>query len=165
MLTNFRLKTLYLDIDGTIVHEYRCKPALANGIFERAVREVGFERIVCMSNQQIIIKFLDDMGQAPDGLRIIFDLCWGAFRDAVWFRQVTTLVPDPERRARFIDMTGDWWYLDDLARSFLDKEELANVFAEQIGKRILAPEPTSDGNEILRWLRECCTSRNASSSA
>jgi hypothetical protein len=62
-------------------------------------------------------------------------------------------------------MTGDWWYLDDLARSFLDKEELANVFAEQIGKRILAPEPTSDGNEILRWLRECCTSRNASSSA
>ena len=139
------MKTLHFDIDGTIVHEYQCKPALTNGAFEGAVREADFERIVCVSNAQSIIKFLDDMGQAPDGLRIIFDLCWGAFRDAVWFRQVTTLVPDPERRARFINMTGDWWYLDDLAKSFLDKEGLANVFAEEIRKRILAPEPRSDG--------------------
>ena len=96
------MKILYFDINGTIVRDYQCKPALAGGAFEQAVREAGFRSLVCMSNAQSFIKLLDEMGHAaPNPLAIMFDMCWGAFRDADWFYQVTTLVPDPEHRALF----------------------------------------------------------------
>jgi hypothetical protein len=74
------IKTLYFDINGTIVHEYRCKPVLSGGAFERAVRRAGFQRLVCMSNIQNTIKLLADLGKQPDSLSIMFDMCWGAFR-------------------------------------------------------------------------------------
>jgi len=56
------VKTLYFDINGTIAREYQCKPALADGAFEQAVRKAGFERLVCMSNAQSFLKLLDEMG-------------------------------------------------------------------------------------------------------
>jgi hypothetical protein len=149
------MKTLYFDINGTIVHEYKCKPALVNGRFEEAILQAGFRRLVCMSNALSIVQLSEEMGQDPDYLDAIFDLCWGAFRDRAWFREVTTLVSHPECRVRFIDFAGDWWYLDDLAKEYLDREKSSNLFDEHYGKRILAPEPTSDGTEILRWLRDC----------
>src|SRR5271155_3453194 len=148
------MKTLYFDINGTIAFEYQCKLELANGAFEQAVREAGFERLVCVSNVQNIIKLVEDLGQAPDRLAATFDMCWGAFRDKDWFRTVSTLVPDPERRVRSIDFAGDWWYLDDLAKEYFDREESSKLFEEHYGKRILAPATASDGNEILRWLRD-----------
>jgi len=147
------VKTLYFDINGTLTFEYACKPALAGGAFEGAVRRAGFERLVCVSNIQNTIKLLADLGRQPDGLAILFDMCWGAFSDPAWFRQVTTVVSEPDHRARFIDLSRDWWYLDDLARDYLETEGLSHLFAANAGSRILAPARTSDGAEILDWLR------------
>ena len=146
-------KTLYFDINGTIAFQYQCKPALVDGAFERAVRAAGFERLVCMSNVQNTIKLLAHLGKQPDALGIIFDMCWGAFRDPDWFRRVTTLVPDPDHRANHIDLASDWWYLDDLAREYFATEELQAQFDQHLGGRILAPAPASDGMDILAWLR------------
>ena len=154
-------KTLYFDINGTIVHKYRCKPALADGAFGQSVREARFGRLVCMSNIQNTIRLLSDMGKQPDDLGIIFDMCWGAFRDADWFRQVTTLVPDSDHRALYIDVATDWWYADDLAKEYLEKEGLADLFEANAGRRILAPSPSSDGDEILRWLANSGASNQA----
>jgi hypothetical protein len=80
-------------------------------------------------------------------------MCWGAFSDLKWFRQVTITVPGSERRASYIDFSGDWWYLDDRAREYFEREGLADAYAANIGGRILAPEAESDGSEILAWLR------------
>lgn|SRR5439155_965341 len=150
------MKTLYFDINGTLALHYECKPALAGGVFERAVRQAGFERLVCMSNIQNTIKVLADMGQTTDTLGIIFDLCWGAFCDRMWFLDVTALVPDPEHRVRSVDFAADWWYLDDLAEEYLGREGMSKLFLQNQGGRILAPDPEGDGNEILDWLRAAC---------
>jgi len=40
----------------------------------------------------------------------------------MWFLEVTALVRDPEHRARSIHFKEDWWYLDDLAEGYLEKE-------------------------------------------
>lgn len=147
------MKALYFDINGTLVCDYKCKPALVGGAFERAVRQARFERLVCMSNIQNTVRFLARTGRTTDTLGIIFDLCWGAFCDRRWFHQVTALVPDPEHRVRSIDLAGDWWYLDDLAEEYMAKEGMTKFFLPNHGKRILAPEPESDGVEVLDWLQ------------
>ncbi len=154
MITRSKTKTLYFDINGTIAFEYQCKPALMNGAFEQAVREAGFERLVCVSNVQNIIKMVEELGEAPDRLAVTFNMCWGAFRDKDWFHAVTTLVADPERRVGYIDYDGDWWYLDDLAQEYFEREKSSQLFEQHYGKRILAPDAASDGYEILRWLRD-----------
>ena len=147
------MKTLYFDINGTLTSEYRCKPALAAGAFERAVRQAGFERLVCVSNLQNTIRLLAELGRPVDSLAMIFDMCFGAFADQPWFRQVTSLVADPGHRAAAIDFTGDWWYLDDLAEEFLANDGLQSRLHQHIGGRVLAPHAASDGAEILDWLR------------
>lgn len=153
MLRQGGVKALYFDINGTIVRQNQCKPALVDGAFEQAVRDAGFGRLVCMSNVQKFGSLLVEMGHAADSLAISFDMCWGAFRDVGWFRRITTLVPDPEHRALYIDVDSDWWYLDDLAEDFLAKDGKWSLFAENIGTRILAPQSNSDGIEILDGLR------------
>jgi len=85
---------------------------------------------------------------------MMFDMCFGAFRDEPWFCQVTTLVPDPDHRALHIDLAMDWWYVDDLAMHYLEKDGRSNLCDQLIGRRILAPESSSDGYEILRWLTD-----------
>jgi hypothetical protein len=152
------MKTLYFDINRTIVCDYVCKPALARGGFEMGVREASFDRMVCVSNVVNTIQFLEEMGQSPDWLAITFDLCWGAFSDQAWFREITRLTRDPEHRARDIDFSEDWWYLDDLAREYFDREGFGEVFATNRGGRICVPASNSDGSEILTWLKS--TSKN-----
>jgi hypothetical protein len=41
---------LYFDIDGVLLdYEDRPKPALIGGVFERALQDAGFDRLVCVS--------------------------------------------------------------------------------------------------------------------
>jgi len=43
-------RTLYFDIDGVLLdYEDRPKPALIGGVFERALQDAGFDRLVCVS--------------------------------------------------------------------------------------------------------------------
>jgi hypothetical protein len=149
-------KILYFDIDGTLLSpESEPKPALAGGAFEQAVREAGFARLVCVSNMGKIIQFLGEMGKVSDGLGLAFELCRGTFADETWFRQATTLAMDAEHRAQTVDYSADWWYLDDLAPYFMEKEGRSDLFKANEGKRIFAPDPNGSGKDILGWLRTC----------
>jgi hypothetical protein len=128
------------------------KPRLAEGGFERAVRAAGFERLVCVANAVAIVHALEEDGRDADGLGMIYQLTFGAVSDEPWFRRVTTLVPDPRHRARFIDRTVDWWWVDDLALRYLTLEGLGELYPAHAGERIFAPSPEGDGGDVLAWL-------------
>ena len=147
-------RVLYFDLDGTLIHTGfgDVKPRLANGAFERAVRRAGFERLVCVANAVAIVHALEEMDRDPDGLGMIFQLTLGALADEAWFRSVTTLVTDPRHRARYLDLSADWWWIDDLAERYLALEGMSSVYASHRGGRILAPDPNGDGQDVLDWL-------------
>jgi hypothetical protein len=151
------MKTLYFDINGTLTFEYTCKPALAHGAFEREVRSAGFERLVCVSSFQKNIEFLEQMGEKPDALAIIFDACFGAFADLARFRKVTTITADANHRGRSIDLSGDWWYIDDQAERYLADDNLDHIFESELNRRVFMPRSNSDGSDVLHWLRTTTT--------
>jgi hypothetical protein len=146
-------RTLYFDLDGTIVHGDfgHVKPKLADGALEKAIRRSGFDRLVCVANMCTIVSTLIESGRDVDGLEMIFKLSQGAFRDESWFRASTRLIPDGSRRARYIDFGGDWWWVDDRALFFLDREGLASHAAEK-GRRLMIPQPDGDGADMIAWL-------------
>lgn len=150
------LKILYFDIDGSILRDSRPKPALADGEFESAVRDAGFERLVCVSNVITIIQFLESQGEAPNGHKMVFDICRGTIQNEVWFRSITTLASDPQHRARHIDLASDWWYLDDMAKWFLEQDGFDELFEENLGHRVFTPDESGDGNRVLEWLQTVC---------
>lgn len=150
------LKILYFDIDGSILRDSQPKPALADGRFEKTVRNAGFEQLVCVGNLIKIIQFLESQGEAPDGLKMVFDSCRGTIQDEAWYRSITTLVSDPRHRARHLDFTSDWWYLDDMAKWFMDQDGFEELYKEHLGLRIFAPDETGDGSHVLKWLETVC---------
>jgi len=85
-------------------------------------------------------------------LGIIFRLCQGVFADEEWFRSITTLIADPERRTTAIDFASDWWYIDDLAEQFFVQADLHDLFRNQLERRVFAPQPDGTGDDVLRWL-------------
>ena len=150
------MKTLYFDIDGTILLNDRnaVKSALAAGKFEGAVRSAGFLRLVCVGNFAAIASAVRELGVEYDELGVLFALCGGAFQDEAWLRSRTILVTDPGNRADHIDYSGDWWYVDDLAEQYMQNAGRDDLFGENLGKRICAPEPLGDGHDLLKWLRK-----------
>jgi hypothetical protein len=150
------LRTLYFDLDGTLItNSFGCvKTRLAGGAFERAVRSAKIERLVCVGNAVAIVRALDEIGRAPDALGMIFDLSLGAFEDPAWFRAVTGLIADPRRRAAHIEFSGDWWYVDDLARHYLEIEGRSEMLSVHEGTRIFVPSEDGDGADVLGWLED-----------
>jgi hypothetical protein len=146
------MKILYFDIDGTILRDSRPKPALAHGALERAVKTAGFARLVCVSNVITTIQFMKELGQEIDGLGVVFDVCRRTIHDPAWFRSITKLVSDPEHRARCIDFEADWWYLDDMARWYMEQDHLSEVYEENLGVRLFVPNQDGDGSNVLHWL-------------
>ena len=147
-------KTIYFDIDGTVLldEHQKVKSALGQGCFERAVREAGFTDLVCVGNFAGIAHTLKSIQIDYDGLGMIFQLCAGAFEDEKWFRARTALLEDPADRAKYIDLNGDWWYVDDLAEYYMERAGLEGVFTSQLGSRICMPDPDGDGQDVLEWL-------------
>jgi hypothetical protein len=148
------MRILYFDIDGTLVTpaNSQAKPALADGAFEQAVRHAGFTALVCVGSAVSIAHYLEQKESRQDGAGMIFGLCGGAFQDEDWFRSVLHLVAKPEHRALAIQLQADWYYLDDLARYYLEKDGLGEVFTDYRGSRILAPAPEGDGRDVMEWL-------------
>lgn len=154
------MKTLYFDIDGTILlgDHYAPKPLLAGGQFEAHVRKAGFDRLVCVGNLSGILRMVRDMGIEVDELDSIMRFCCGAFADASWFRSVTTLVADSGSRTKHIDYSGDWWYVDDLAEQYFTEAGQRDILDAHRGGRVLITPPGSDGQDIVDWLRMSCGS-------
>ncbi len=149
------MKILYFDIDGTILRgdEGEVKTALGAGAFEVAIRDAGIERLVCVGNFGAIASGMKVLEIEYDTLGVLFRLCGGAFRDEAWLRARTIVIDDPQRRADHIDFTGDWWYADDLAPYYLRQSGRAELLERHLGGRILTPEPSGDGRDVLEWLR------------
>lgn len=147
-------RVLYFDLDGTVIHSGfgSVKSALADGALERAIRSAGFGRLVCVANAVTIVHALEESGDEVDGLGMILQLTFGAFADEAWFRGVTTLVQEPRHRARHLDLSADWWWVDDLAQRYLTLEGMADRFDRHRGERIFAPDPEGDGQDVLDWL-------------
>lgn len=147
-------KILYFDLDGTIVHNEfgAVKSRLGHGHLERCIRSAGFERLVCVANVCSIVSALKEIGREVDGPGMILQLCPGAIEDESWFRAVVSLIPDGSRRVRYIDFDGDWWWVDDRALYFLEREGLAHLGHENQGRRLMIPRPDGDGADVLEWL-------------
>ncbi len=150
------MKTLYFDIDGTILtpDQHDVKPCLAAGRLEAAIRKAKFQKLVCVGNFARIASTLRESGVAYDELAALFSLCRGAFCDEIWFRSVTSLVANPEHRTREINFSGDWWYVDDLAAAYLRAAKQEDLLTKHQGTRILIPNPTGNGHDVIDWLDE-----------
>jgi hypothetical protein len=148
------MRKLYFDIDGTIldVQTALAKPALLDGRFARAIRAAGIETLVCVGNYAGVVVEVQAMARNYDALGAILELCNGVFSDEGWFRANTRLIADPEDRAAEVNLDEDWWYVDDLAEKYFVEAGRAEVFRQQVGRRILAPTPDGDGADVLDWL-------------
>jgi hypothetical protein len=150
------VKTLYFDIDGTLLglESGRVKPALVGGEFEQKVRGAGFDDLVCVGSVINVIRAVGQLDRNSDGMSILLNLCSGAFSGERWFRDSVRLVDDPEQRVRHIDFSGDWWYVDDLAAHYFGKAGLGDIFEKNLGIRVFVPDPDGDGNDVLGWLNQ-----------
>ena len=148
------MRILYFDIDGTILcsDNGEVKEHLRDGALELAVRRAGFTQLVCVGNIGIVANAVVEQGIDFEALEVVFRICGGAFQDISWFRAVTGMVTDPEKRAEFIDFSSDWWYMDDLADIYLRKAGLKENVMEADSHRVLVPDPGGNGSEVLDWL-------------
>ena len=147
-------KTLYFDIDGTILDASTkaVKKNLQNGQLELKIKERNFDDIFCLGNVNEIFKGLDDMGQHVESVEILYTLCFDAFTDFDWFTKSINCLKTPGKQFRQIEFIGNWWYMDDQAVNFLRKCGKSEILKQESAKRILIPNPDSDGNEIISWL-------------
>lgn len=148
------VKTLYFDIDGTVLveNEDTVKPRLGGGQLESAIKRAAFHQIVCVGNFCAISSAIRDLDIDYDGVGVVFRLCRGAFIDEVWFRETTVLIEDPQLRVNSIDFASDWWYLDDLAQYYMAQVGKIDVYRENLGRRICVPDPLGDGSDVQEWL-------------
>jgi hypothetical protein len=150
------MKTLYFDIDGTILSsdQHDVKSCLANGRLEAAIRKAGFRKLVCVGNFCQIAGMLRESGVEYDELAALFSICRGAFCDQIWLRSVASLVTNPEHRTRDIDVSGDWWYVDDFAAECLRAANQEDLLKTNDGTRIFIPNPTGNGQDVVDWLHK-----------
>ena len=148
------MRKLYFDIDGTLLMGMTSepKPKLANGAFERAVRQIGVERLVCVGNFVDTVRVASTVNPEYEPINAIFSICRGVFFDEEWFRDHIALVQNPDNRAGEVDVTGDWWYVDDLAEYYFEQAGREDVFRSHSGGRIFTPRPEGDGSGVLAWL-------------
>ena len=73
-MTHIKKKSLYFDIDGTILDESTkaVKKNLQNGQLELKIREANFDKIFCVGNVKDIFQGLEHMGQQVDGVEIVY---------------------------------------------------------------------------------------------
>lgn len=150
------MKTLYFDIDGTIILREGKGPkrCLADGKLEAAIRNAQFRRLVCVGNFAKIAGLLKGGGIEYDELAALLSICCGTFTDERWFRSVTTLVAEPEHRTQHINYSDDWWYVDDLAAEYLRAANQEDVLKLHQGSRICIPDPMGNGQDVIDWLKQ-----------
>ncbi|HEV8480755.1 MAG TPA: hypothetical protein VGR66_08160 [Candidatus Eisenbacteria bacterium] len=150
------MRTLYFDIDGTVLRMYtpHAKPALAKGALGRAVREAGIEKLVCIGNYCEVAYMMQPLVENFDPLGSVLEVCSGVFDDDDWFRTRTRLIRKPDLRAAEVDLTDDWWYMDDLAEKYFADAGRAEVYRTHAGSRILVPSAEGDGEDVLAWIRK-----------
>lgn len=151
------MRILYFDIDGVINnYEDRTKPMLAEGRLQKLLNQKGFTRLVCVSGWATMIRdsvrnpyLKPSLSQQVESLRTVIA---DAFPDAVDFQSRCELRFENDTRARHIDLTRDWYYIDDWAKEFFEKTHGTGSFDMYSQTRILMCDPFGDGSDILDFL-------------
>src|SRR3954447_11381055 len=157
-------RILYFDIDGVLRdYEDRPKPALVGGVFEQSLQDAGFDRLVCVSGwagmaAAEVLKV--PVGERGRWLHQIVDT---VFPSIEWFLTRLVLCADPDRRAWSIDLSTDWFYLDDWADEYFVAAHGTALYEAELGRRICLANPHGDGSYVLAWSRRISTSSSRSS--
>lgn len=75
------------------------------------------------------------------------------FPDRGWFTAHARVISDTDHRCRAIDLSEDWWYVDDWADKFFGEAFGAREYERWLGSRILRCDPYGDGSDIVEWLK------------
>ena len=148
-------RVLYFDIDGVLLNlREEVKHLLRDGALERELKQLSFSSLVCVSDWAEASH--DQLPRASVKRRgsWIRRACTlqGVFPDESWFLGRLHLAEDAGSRCRIIEMTKDWYYVDDWAREFLGKEFGDELYQREKGRRVLMPDPDGDGSDVLDWL-------------
>lgn len=153
-MTQINNKSLYFAIDGTILDKSTkaVKKNLQNGQLELRIRNADFNKLFCIGNVNKIFNGLEQMGQHVDSVEIVYTLCFDAFTDFDWFVSSVCCTKKSDKWINQIDFSGNWWYMDILAEQYLKNNGKNELFKQQKGNRILIPNDSGDGNDIITWL-------------
>lgn len=145
------MKILYFDIDGVLLcYDDNQRPVLANGILESRIKQLNFDKLVCVSGWSDIVN--SGMKSERQQKQAIHKLLNQIFLDEDWFLNHLELVYDTDTRCQHIDLTGDWYYMDDWADKFFTEYFNKKLYEQALGQRILLVNPHGDGSDILTWL-------------
>src|SRR5437879_4747110 len=148
------MRALYFDIDGVLLdYEDQPKPALMSGALEEAVRSCGFDSLVCVSGWSDLAH--SSILQIPEGRRAawLYRRIAPVFPSREWLLARLLLTVDTDHRASYIDLTADWFYVDDWADEYFTKAHGPDRYHAELGRRICLADPHADGSDVLRWLR------------
>lgn len=158
-------RTLFFDIDDTILAGDRPKPALCGGRLERIIK-ARFDRLVCASGWVDIFRNLppykldvrEQIWRRTAGEDAEHD-DWPTegyhhplFPDKTWFVGNTGLVEWADFRCEDIDLDSDWYYIDDLAEQYFVKTWGQDLYQEHAFTRIFIPDPHGVGADVLDFI-------------
>jgi len=144
---------LYFDIDGTFLdYEDEPKTALLNGQLEAALEAANFDFIACVSGWSDI--FADPVMQLNFAERklAMYHKLEPLFPDKQWFMDKIILIQNTDYRCQYINFKADWYYIDDWADKFFQEVHGAELYQQELGKRILLCDHKGDGSDVLEWL-------------
>ncbi len=152
-LTVRKPRILYFDIDGVLLdYQDNIKAALDGGALERALKAARIDRLICVSGWADMSRetVLDiPLAERPGWVYRKFS---SLIPDRRWCLERLELGSDTDHRGRLIDLTTDWYYVDDWADKFFIEANGPAAFAQWRGRRILMADPFGDGTDVLRWL-------------
>jgi len=147
------MRILYFDIDGVFLsYEEEQRPILAGGAFQDRLKTLGFSRLVCVSGWSDIINSGLLKNPEREQKLTIHSMLKDIFPDEEWFLSRLVLAYDTDHRCKHIDLSENWFYIDDWAEKFFQEQFGEQLYKREIGRRILLVDPHSDGGDILRWL-------------
>jgi hypothetical protein len=149
------MKCLYFDLDGTIIteNESKVKTALSNGKLEKLIIATQFGKIFFVGSIIECFKAQTNQDKKNDNLKMVFNLCDGAFFNQDWFIENVTLIENPAHRVREINIETDWWYIDDLAEYYCRIDGFQSLYKLHNGKRIFTPTPNDNGQTTVSWIK------------
>lgn len=157
-------RVLYFDIDGTLVRPAlgSAKRALARGRFERAVRDAGFDLLVCVSSACDEEAGARRMRDACERWRRAFHLCRGTFEDLAWFRRRVRALGTPRLAVPRGERAAEDYHLYARGVPPAGRPDLAAARREG---RLLECDPRGEGADVLAWLRSVQSRNRAAQSS
>lgn len=147
------MRVLYFDIDGVLLsYEDMQRPKLAGGVLQEKLKMLSFDRLVCVSGWSDLFNAGIFKQSEQEQKLAIHSLLNDLFTDEKWFIERLLLAYDTDKRCKHIDLTEDWYYMDDWADKFFSECFGEELYKKNLGNRILLVNPHGDGEDILCWL-------------